>query len=174
MLQLIDPAARGIAAATLIGALLLASPLRAATIDRLGAAPAQLAQATPPAAPPAATPKKPRRSPVDRVEERIKVLHDALQITPAQEPQWAAVVQAMREHAQMMGQAIQQREQNPAMNAVDDLKAYEAIVDANAQGMQKLVPAFQVFYASLSDDQKKKADVLFSRAHHHRSRSKKQ
>ncbi|MGO8917136.1 MAG: Spy/CpxP family protein refolding chaperone [Stellaceae bacterium] len=173
MLQLIDSAARGLAAATLLGALVLASPSHATTVDQPAAAPAQLAQTTPPAPPPAAT-KRPRRSPVDRVEQRIKTLHDALAITPAQEPQWNAVAQAMRDEAQAMQQAIGQREQSPTMNAVDDLKAYEAIADVHAQGLQKLVPAFQTLYASLSDDQKTKADALFSRARHPRSRSKKQ
>lgn len=173
MLHPINPAARGLAAATLLAALLLASPSHAAVSDPPASAPAQLAQATPPSAPPAATPKKPRRSPVDRIEDRIKSLHAALQITPEQEPQWNGVAQAMREQGQMMGNAIQQREHNPAMNAVDELKAYQAIVDAHAQGMQKLVPAFTALYASLSDDQKKKADVLFSRTHHRRSSSKK-
>ncbi|HXZ01681.1 MAG TPA: Spy/CpxP family protein refolding chaperone [Stellaceae bacterium] len=167
MLQPIGPAARGLAAATVFTALLLASPLHAATSDAppIGA---QLAQA----APPAAAPKKPRPSPVDRIEQRIKSLHAALQITPDQEPQWNAVAQAMREQGQMTGQAIQQRAANPAMNAVDELKAYEAIVDAHAQGLQKLVPAFQALYASLSDDQKKKADVLFSHTPHRRHGAK--
>lgn len=173
MLQPIGPAARGIAAASLFGALLLAGPLHAAAIGQPSTVPAQLAQATPPAPPPAATAKKPRQSRVDRVEQRIKALHSELQIVPEQETQFAAFAQTMRDHAQMVQQAVQQREQSPAMSAVDDLKAYEAIVDANAQGMQKLVPAFATLYASLTDDQKKKADVLFSHAHHRRTASNK-
>lgn len=173
MPQPID-AARGLAAATFFGALLLAGPVHAAGSPEPTAV-AQLAQTTPPAPPPGATPTKPpRRSRSERVEQRIKTLHDELQITAAQEPQWNAVAQAMRDHAQMVDQAVQQRQQNPSMTAVDDLKAYEGIVDANAQGMQKLVPAFETLYASLSDDQKKKADELFSHTRRHRTRAKKQ
>ncbi len=171
MLQPINSAARGLAAATLLGALLLAGPSHAATTGQSAAAPAQLAQSTPQTVP--SDTKKPRRSRVDRVEQRITTLHEQLAIAPDQETLWGAVAQAMRDHAKMVQQAIDQREQNPAMTAPDDLKAYEAIIDANAQGMQKLVPAFQALYASLSDDQKKKADVLFSRAHHPRAAKKK-
>ncbi len=176
MRQLTDPAVRGLAAATVLGALVLASPLRAATIDPPAAAPAaQLAQtqtAPPASPPPAAAPAKPRRSPTERVEQRIKTLHEDLHITAAQEPLWAPVAQAMRDQATAVGQAIQQRRQNPPANAVDDLKAYEAIADAHAQSLQKLVPAFQALYASLSDEQKKAADTLFSRSRHMRMHGK--
>ncbi len=175
MHQLTSPTARGIAAAALLGALVLASPLRAAAVDRPAAAPAaQLAQASPPTSPPpAAAPAKPRRSPAERVEQRIKMLHDNLKITAAQEQLWAPVAQAMRDQAAAMQQAIQNRRQNPSMNAVEDLKAYEAIADAHAQGLQKLVPAFGALYAALSDDQKKEADTLFSRSRHMRGKQQK-
>lgn len=177
MRQPIDTAARGLAAVALLAALVLASPLQAA-ISQPDAA-AQLAQATPPAPPPGAAPAPPpgatpakHRSRTDRVEQRIKTLHHELGITAAQETQWNAVAQVMRDNAAAIQQAVQQREQNPGMTAVDDLKAYEAIVDAHAQGTQKLVAAFETLYASLSDEQKKKADILFSHAHHNRSRGK--
>jgi protein CpxP len=172
MLQLTDPVARGLAAATVLGALALASPLHAATLDR-PPAPVQLAQDNQPASPPpAAAPAKPRRSPTERVEQRIKTLHEDLHITPDQETLWAPVAQAMRDQASAVQQAIQQRRQNPPANAVDDLKAYEAIADAHAQSLQKLVPAFEALYAGLSDDQKKEADVLFSRSRHMHMRGK--
>jgi periplasmic protein CpxP/Spy len=175
MLQLTDPVARGIAAVTVLGALVLASPLRAATVDT-PAAPTQLAQdaqqAPPASPPPAATPTKPRRSPTQRVEQRIKTLHQDLHITADQEKLWEPVAQAMRDQASAVQQAIEQRRQNPATNAVDDLKAYEVIADAHAQSLQKLVPAFETLYASLSDEQKKDADVLFSRSRHTGKKSK--
>lgn len=168
MLQLTLPAARGLAAASLLGALALAGPSYAADAPAVPPS-AQLAQTTPPAD---ATPAKPHRSITDRVEQRIKTLHDSLHITADQEQVWAPVAQAMRDGATQMQQAIQQRRQNPSMTAVDDLKAYEAIADAHAQSLQKLVPAFDTLYAALSDDQKKEADVLFSHSRH--TRAKKQ
>jgi hypothetical protein len=53
------------------------------------------------------------------------------------------------------------------MTAVDNLKTYEAIADAHAEGLQKLVPAFETLYASMSEAQKKNADEVFNRSRHH-------
>lgn len=167
MLQLIHPAARSVAAATLLGAALVAGPARAASLDQPAQAPVLLAQATSPTPSQPSTKAKPKRSPADRVDAHIKRLHDQLKITPAQEPQWNAVAQAMRDNAQQMQGAIQQRQQAAKMTAVDDLKAYQAIADAHSQGLQKLIPAFQALYATMSDDQKKNADTVFGQHRRH-------
>jgi ERCC4-related helicase len=108
-----------------------------------------------------------------RVEARIKSLHDRLKITGAEEPQWNGVAQAMRDNAGQMQQAMQQRQQSRSMSAVDDLKAYQAIAEAHAQGLQKLIPAFQTLYDSLSDAQKKQADALFGDSSHHKKAARK-
>lgn len=166
MRPLFDPAARTLAAASFAAALLLAGPAVA-----LGQpATPQVAQASPATPAPAQKPPaKPRKSRVDRVEERIKQLHAELKITAAQEPAWDAVAQAMRDDAKASQQAYEQRHQAKTMTAVDSLKSYQAIVDAHAQGLQKLVPAFQALYASMSPEQQKNADAVFSaaRARHH-------
>jgi periplasmic protein CpxP/Spy len=174
MLKLIDPAARGLTAA-LIGAALLAGSAAAATADH-SSAPLLLAQATPaapapapsaaPAPEPSATPAKKRRTPTDRVELRIKELHSELKITPEQEPQFDAVAQAMRDDAKGMEDAIAQRREAKSMTAVDDLKAYQAIADAHSQGLQKLIPAFQALYDTMSPEQKQNADAVFSHTRH--------
>jgi glutamine synthetase adenylyltransferase len=167
MFQVIEPAARGLAAATFLSAIVLASPLRAATIDQ-----AQVAQANTTATAPADQAAKPSHA--DRVEARIKKLHDELKITPAQEQQWNAVAQTMRDNAQAMQGVIQQRRQNAGtMTAVDDLRSYQTITETHAQGLQKLVPAFQALYDTMSDEQKKNADAIFSHQnhrHHHAHR----
>jgi predicted small secreted protein len=103
-----------------------------------------------------------------RVEARIKSLHARLKITSAQEPQWSAVAVEMRENAHDMQQAIEQRQQARSMTAVDDLKAFEAIADTHSQGLERLIPAFQALYDTMSDDQKRNADALFSKSHHDR------
>jgi periplasmic protein CpxP/Spy len=168
MLQLIHDAVRGTAAVGLLGASLLASPAGAASLDRpTQSAPVQLA------ADQAATPTTAKRSSTERVEAHIASLHTRLQITPAQETQWNAVAQAMRDSAQKMEAAIQQRQQAKTMTAVDDLKAYQAIADAHSQGLQELIPAFDALYASMSDEQKKNADAVFSRSRDHRHRASK-
>lgn len=169
MLQLINPAARSLAAATILGgAALLASPASAATLAS-SPAPLLLAQAQTQTAPaPQAAPAKPHHMTMsERVEEHIKRLHTELKITPAQQQQWDAVAQAMRDDAKSMEEAIEQRRQAKSMTAVDDLKAYQAIAETHAQGVQKLVAAFEPLYESMSPEQKKNADTVFSHAGHH-------
>jgi hypothetical protein len=102
------------------------------------------------------------QKPIDKTEARVKELHAKLKITPAQDPQWQDFVSAERDNAQQMSDLIAKREQGAAsMNAVDDFKNYEAIAKAHEDGLERIVPAFEKLYASMSDDQKKMADNLF-------------
>ncbi len=97
-----------------------------------------------------------------RVEQHIAELHRRLHITPAEEPQWNAFAQIMRDNAVHMDQAFQARAtQGPNMSAVDDLKSYAAVAQAHAEDMQRLVPAFESLYAALSPQQQKTADEVF-------------
>ena len=132
-------------AAAILGAVLLILPAAA------------MAQAAPAAAPAATA------APVNsRVEARIKSLHKALQITAAQEPQWQAVAEVMRGNAATTGALIEERlAKEKTMTAIDNLNSYQAMADAHAAGVKKLLPAFETLYTSLSDAQKKKADALF-------------
>jgi protein CpxP len=96
------------------------------------------------------------------VERRITDLHSKLHITPAQGQQWDQFAQVMRDNAKDTDQAYQQRaEKIGSMSAVDNMQSYAQIEQQRAQNMQKLVPAFQNLYGSLSDQQKKTADDLF-------------
>ena len=159
MLKLIDPAARRLAAATFLGMTVLANPVLAQTNSPATTlAQSDAAQAAPqPAA-------RAKRSP-DRVEARVKQLHDQLQITAAQEPQWNAVAQAMRDDEKAMRSVIAKRRQNRGkMSAVDDLRSYEEVAETHVAGLQKLIPAFQALYDTMSPDQKKNADVAFGHA----------
>ena len=45
------------------------------------------------------------------------------------------------------------------MNAIDDLRSYAAIAQAHAEDMQRLVPAFETLYGTLTPAQQKDADV---------------
>jgi protein CpxP len=161
--------ARTMAAATaLLSAIALAAPASAQT------APAQPSAAQPAPAASAATHAK--RSPVDRVEARITQLHKQLKITAAQQPQWDALAQVMRDNAQQMETALKARAQTVSTgSAVDDLHSYEAIADAHADGLKKFVPAFEALYATMSDDQKKTTDAVFRdhQPHRHHSATKK-
>jgi hypothetical protein len=122
-----------------------------------------LAQANPADAAPAPPPpsNQPRIGP--SVETRIEDLHRNLKITAAQEPQWRQFAQVMRDNAHALDAILQERSANiNKMNAVDDLRSYEKLADAHADGLKKLVPAFEALYNTMSDEQKKNADVVFS------------
>jgi periplasmic protein CpxP/Spy len=168
MLKINNPAARGMAAATLLGALLVAGPLYAAApAPAPGAAPAATTPAPQDVEPAAGKPSR-----ADRVETRIKTLHDKLGITAAQEASFGAVAQAMRDNAAANAAASEKhREGKGSMTAVEELRSYQEVMETHAQGLQKLIPAFETLYASLSDGQKKTADELFAHqpGRHHKA-----
>ncbi|ACD16670.1 Spy/CpxP family protein refolding chaperone [Paraburkholderia phytofirmans] len=95
------------------------------------------------------------------VEDRIAYLHSQLKITSAQESQWNAFADVMRGNGQTMGQLFQQRRAATNVSALDDMKQYATIAQAHADGMKKLVDAFDPLYNSFSPEQKKLADVTF-------------
>jgi hypothetical protein len=110
-----------------------------------------------------------------RTEERIAQLHSSLKITPQQEDQWSKFADVMRENGRTMADLYRQRiAQRDTMSALDDMKQYEQITQANADGTKRLVEAFEPLYASLSPEQKKLADTSFredghGNARHHRA-----
>lgn len=113
---------------------------------------------------------------VQMAEQRIRDLHASLHITSSEQPQWEQFAQVMRDNAKDIDQAYQQRAAHlDSMNAVDNMQSYAQIEQTRTQDLQKLVPAFQTLYASLSDEQKMEADQLFrNRAVHaqqHRART---
>lgn len=111
------------------------------------------------------------------VEDRIAYLHSQLKITSAQESQWNAFADVMRGNGQTMGQLFQQRRAATNLSALDDMKQYATIAQAHADGMKKLVDAFDPLYNSFSPEQKKLADVTFRQpggveGHGHRGKGK--
>jgi hypothetical protein len=136
------------AAATLLGAIVLASPVFAASNAQ---SPAQQAMAAP-----ADT------SAMVPVEARIRDLHKKLHITEAQKPQWDALALVMRDNAQTMVDLQKQRAaDSQSMSAVEVIKSYESVIEAHESGMKKFVPPFEALYNTMSDAQKKSADSLF-------------
>jgi protein CpxP len=132
-----------------------------AVLSLVGAA----ALATPPAFAADATTasdKAAAQKPIDRADERIKQLHEALKITPDQEPKFDKLADVMRDNAKEMSAAVEKRSAaEKTTTALDDLKAYQTIAQAHADGLKNLVPAFETLYGALSDQQKKEADQLF-------------
>jgi len=109
-----------------------------------------------------------------QVNTRIDNLHTRLQITAAQESLWQPVAQVMRDNASSMDALRQSRAANAnGMSAVEDLRAYGQVVDAHADGVRKLTSAFEPLYNSMSDPQKRNADLIFRGDHHHHHVAKK-
>jgi periplasmic protein CpxP/Spy len=97
-----------------------------------------------------------------RVEQRISELHTKLKITPAQEEQWNKFADVMRDNGHTMGELYRQRMAlGTDTTALDDMKQYAQITQAQADGTKRLVDAFEPLYASLSPEQKKLADASF-------------
>ena len=121
------------------------------------------------AAPPLTTEDKVAiQKPIDHAEDRIKELHDKLGIMASQDKEWGKLADVMRDNAKEMSGAIEKREKaEKTTTALDDLKAYQAIAQAHADGLKNLVPAFESLYGVLNDQQKKEADALFVRGGEH-------
>jgi len=150
------PFVRTVAIAALMGATFLATPLTATRA---------LAQAAATPTPAAATAAETKG---ETVEQRITDLHVALQITPAEETQWNAVAQAMRENAAAMDKLVAANRTTPPQNmtAVQDLQTYQQFAQAHVDGLKNLISAFSDLYGAMPDAQKKVADQVFLTSGH--------
>ena len=133
---------------------------------------AAAAPATPGAPSPAAQipgQQAPTPGPAALVEARISELHQQLHITLAEEPQFKAYADVMRDNAQAMHALFQQRAQDTDTSAVGRLRWYAQLTAAHAEAVGKLVPVFETLYQSLSDKQKKAADAVFAQLRQRRA-----
>ena len=100
--------------------------------------------------------------PAHNVEAHIQALHNQLQITPAEEPQWAKFAQVMRNNAMQMEQAFAARGASlGTMSAVQDMQSYAQIAQVQSANMQKLAASFETLYGSFPPAQQKLADGVF-------------
>lgn len=158
-----SPFARSFAVAALLGGLAFASPSFAAS----PMADQQMDMSS------SAGGKKAPGDMAQRVETRIKTLHDKLQITPDQESAWNDVAQSMRDNEANMHDVIEARHANASkMTAIDDLQSYQKIAQAHADGMGKLISSFSSLYDSMSPEQQKNADQVFGSFEGHRGMAK--
>jgi hypothetical protein len=118
----------------------------------------------------ASSKKKPpavvRTSAVAYTEAQIKQLQGALNITEAQKELWNNLTQAMRENAKDMDALTDARTKDRAenvktMNAVERMKFHSQVTEAHLNQTKKLIPPFEAFYTSMSDEQKKITDTVF-------------
>ena len=106
-----------------------------------------LVQGPPPAQPP-------------NVEANIASLHQRLQITPAQEAQFTALANVMRQNARAEAGAPQAPPANAS--AVDSLRAEIQYDEMELAGMKRFLPALEALYTILSPAQKQTANAVFS------------
>ncbi len=153
---------RGIASALMILSLGFALPCAAAEDSPQ----LRLAQAAPPPGQKAAPQRQtqPAQPPVNPVDRQIADLQKRLAITPAQQPQFDGFAQAVRQNAAAMDTLGQQEQQKTNQNAVEELRSSVAFAQAEADGLKRLLPALEALYGSLSDQQKRTADQVFSNA----------
>ncbi len=162
------PSARSMAMAALMGATILAGALTAArAAEPLDARQDQ----APPGKSTGAVAATSSRG--ETVEQRIASLHTALKITPAEETQWSAVAQAMRENAAAMEKQVAESRTTPpqSMTAVEDLKTYQKFAQTHVDGLKNLISSFSGLYAAMPDSQKKVADEVFQASNRQRTAS---
>ncbi|MCX5827782.1 MAG: Spy/CpxP family protein refolding chaperone [Deltaproteobacteria bacterium] len=101
-------------------------------------------------------------SAVEYTEVQIKQLQGALKITKDQEGLWNNLTQVMRENAKEMDTLAKARAGNTeTMNSVERMKLHSEITKTHLDQLEKLIPPFEAFYSSMSDQQKNITDIIF-------------
>jgi periplasmic protein CpxP/Spy len=146
---------------------LVAAAIALAAVPALTVAVVQPAAAQAAPAPQA----QPRAERPSHVEGRLAFLKTELKITDAQSAQWNAFAAVMRQNDEARRTRMRQMrdERGQQTTVMQRLEAGERASTARAEEMRQFVAAFRPLYDSMSDDQKKAADELFSRhGGHHR------
>ena len=122
----------------------------------------QFVQAAPKGQPPGTGAQTQAPGGDQQIEGQIADLRRRLSITPAQQQQFDALAQVMRQNdIEMSKLATQQPRSKP--NAVEAVRAAQQIAQADAEGLGRMLPKLEALYGTLSDQQKRAADQLFAR-----------
>jgi hypothetical protein len=114
-----------------------------------------------------------RMSADDYTEAQIKQLQGTLKITADQQELWDNLTQVMRENAKDMDALTKERAENTkSMNAVEHMKLHSEITKAHLDQLEKLIPPFEAFYSSMSDEQRKITDTIFRTGKHGKQKRK--
>jgi hypothetical protein len=101
-------------------------------------------------------------SAVNYTEAQIKQLQGVLNITADQQELWNKLTAVMRENAKDMDALSKERAENTKpLNAVEHLKFHQEITQAHLDQLEKLIPPFEAFYNSLTDQQKNITNAIF-------------
>jgi hypothetical protein len=134
--------------------MVLAALGAATLVGALATAPLAFAQ---PAADAPRMSQREHRLPGERIDARLAYAKAALKITPAQEAQWNALADVLRQQA---------KPRDPSLSAIDRLQRRQEMMSAASTRANEVLEAAKPLYAVLSDDQKKEADALLSRGDH--------
>jgi chromosome segregation ATPase len=139
--------------AAIISATLLAAPLAPALAQTSGAMSSMQSKAA---------------THEETVDQRIATLRSELKITPAEESDWQAVAQTMKDNAAAMEKMASDKttKSDETMSAVEDLHTYAQFAEAHVEHLKLLTMAFETLYNKMPDDQKKLADQVFARSRH--------
>ena len=114
-----------------------------------------------------------RTSAVDYAELQIKQLQSSLNITADQEPLWKDLTVLMRKNAEDVDALRKQRaEHRTGLNAVERMKFHSQLTESQLNQLNKFIPVFETFYNSLSDEQKKRTDEIFSTGKYRKTKRK--
>ena len=101
------------------------------------------------------------------MQHRLQQLHDRLAITPAQQPQWDAVIATLRDNVQAMrGNPALQAVRSGQLNAPQELRAASDLATQRADALQRMIPPVDALYAALSPEQRQIADREIDRMMH--------
>jgi 23S rRNA U2552 (ribose-2'-O)-methylase RlmE/FtsJ len=79
----------------------------------------------------------------------------------------------MRENAKEMDALTKDMAENTkTMNALDHMKLHSQITEAHLAQLKKLIPPFEAFYNSMSDQQKNITDIVFRTGKYGKSKRK--
>jgi len=112
-------------------------------------------------------------SAVEHTEAQIKQLQGTLNITENQKELWNKLTSVMRENAKEMDALTKDMAENTkTMNAVEHMKLHSQITEAHLAQLKKLIPPFEAFYNSMSDQQKNITDMVFRTGKYGKSKRK--
>lgn len=103
------------------------------------------------------------------IEGWIAFLETELDITDAQQPQWTAFADTLRDGAAQMRRlreelhpAREEGKEEPPMSAVERLERWERFAEVSLEALRGLNAAFKPLYEAMTEAQKQEADRLLS------------
>jgi protein CpxP len=102
------------------------------------------------------------RTPESWAEHQLSRLHRQLHITGGQEADWNKFREVTLAGARDLAQLYRQRADTfEKMNAVENLKDYQRILQKQAEDLGQKIAAFEALWNTLSPEQKETADRIF-------------